>query len=517
MYTEILKNSFTKLVNHKQLGIRLAAGYFFTMLLCGFLFHKIGDYGVETDFYWGYVPQAKSISEGKFIIDGFRGPLYPITLYFFEKIFRDYFISGLVIGVLAASISIGFIYELFRISFNRNTAFLASLLIILNPIFVQFTYSNGTDMLFFAFSYITVYFLLKDTFSKKKILFISLFSAAAYLTRYNGVFLLAAVPISIIFLDIWKLNFRERIFYSGSYFFLFLIFISPWSIYTYLNVGDIFYNHNYKNIAYEFWAKGKMGWDVFWFTNSSNFNSLFDVIFYDPIHFIGHLFNNFFTYFFKNIKELVGWHIGLISLLGIILFFFSPRRNIKQKSFVIIAFLFLTILSLTFYSERFALILIPFYVVFSIKFLLEINQITKYKFSAKSGYAVITLLLYISVTWTISYSSRKIDSGPNEILTLSNWYKRNFKSLIAEQTVSARKPHIAFYLGMNFVLLPFAEKYEDFYQKLKKQNVNYVYLSVTELGTRTDLYYLIDKSRNFNGLTAIYYQKDPELILYEVK
>jgi hypothetical protein len=126
-------------------------------------------------------------------------------------------------------------------------------------------------------------------------------------------------------------------------------------------------------------------------------------------------------------------------------------------------------------------------------------------------------LLYISVTWTISYSSRKIDSGPNEILTLSNWYKRNFKSLIAEQTVSARKPHIAFYLGMNFVLLPFAEKYEDFYQKLKKQNVNYVYLSVTELGTRTDLYYLIDKSRNFNGLTAIYYQKDPELILYEVK
>jgi hypothetical protein len=514
---EILKASFSKLLNAKRLGFWLSLGYFIIMLFCTLLFHKIGDYGVETDFYWSYVPEAKSISKGQLIIDAFRGPFYPLTLYFIEKIFHDYFISGLIIGILSASISIWFIFKLFEAMFNRTIALLSIFFIIFNPIFVQFTYSNGTDMLFFFLSYALLYFFHKEKPTKSIILFIALLTSAVYLTRYNGVFLLFAIPIIIVILDIWAFEYKKRILYSVIYIFLFLLCIAPWNIYTYKTLGEFFYNHNYKNIAYEFFAKGKMGWDIFWFSYSSKFQSLYDVISYNPLYFLSHSLFNFINYLFKNLKDLVGWHIGVTFIFGIIFFLFNSTKNVKQKSYFIFCFIFLAILSLTFYSDRFSLFLVPFYTVFSIKFLLEINKSKKYSFSPFYGYSLLVVFFYISLVWTISYNSRKINSGPNEILTISNWYKSRNLNEVSEPIIAARKPHIAYYLNMKFVLLPFADSFEDFHKKLEQQKVNYLYLNVSELGTRSDLHYLIDTSKVFNGLSLIYYSKDPNQILYKVE
>lgn len=517
MVSEILKKSFLKLLYAKRLGLLLALSYLIIMLICSLLFHKIGDYGVETDFYWGYVPEAKSISEGKLIIDAFRGPFYPLALYVFEKIFCDYFISGLVIGALSASFALWFIFEMFEAMFNRSIALLSIFFIILNPIFVQFTYSNGTDMLFFAMSYATLYFFYNAHFTKRNIFIISIFTSLAYLTRYNGIFLVFSIPIIIVLLDIWNLDYKKRILYSSLYIILFLVWIAPWNTYTYITLGEFFYNHNYKNIAYEFFAKGKIGWDIFWFSYSSQFQSLNDVISYNPFYFLSHSLSNFFNYLFKNIKELVGWHIGITFIFGILFFLFNSNKNVRQKSYFLIGFIFLSILSLTFYSERFSLVLVPFYMVFSIKFLLEMNKGRKYSFSPKYGYSILIIFLYISLSWTISYNSRRINSGPNEILTISDWFKSHNINSIAEPIISARKPHIAYYLDMNFILIPFADSYEDFHKKLKEQKVNYLYLNPGELGTRSDLHYLIDTSKVFNGLNAVYYSKEPSQILYEVK
>ena len=83
--------NFEKLVSNKYTGLILAGFYFVVACLISFLFHKVGDYGIETDFFWGYVPSAKEFLSGHIAIDGFRGPLYPIALGVVGFLFGDFF------------------------------------------------------------------------------------------------------------------------------------------------------------------------------------------------------------------------------------------------------------------------------------------------------------------------------------------------------------------------------------------------------------------------------------------
>ena len=59
-----LQESFGKLLEFKYLGLLIAGVYFIVLLIISLLYHKVGDYGVETDFFWGYVPEAKSFING---------------------------------------------------------------------------------------------------------------------------------------------------------------------------------------------------------------------------------------------------------------------------------------------------------------------------------------------------------------------------------------------------------------------------------------------------------------------
>lgn len=512
---EILKNNYLKLLYAKNIGVILAVLYFITMLTFSLLFHKIGGYGVETDFYWSYVPEAKSILAGKLLIDAFRGPVYPILLSLFQRIFLDYFVSGIIINVLSASLALWFVFKLFTIIFDRVIAILSTIFVMLNPIFVQFTYSNGTDMLFFLFSYITLYLFFRGKNDIKTIILLALFTSLTYLTRYNGIFLLSIVPVTLL-LNVWDYNFKKNLLNSSLYIVLFILFIAPWCFYTYLNKGDVFYNHNYMNVAYEYLAKDKMSWDTFWFSNSNKYHSIYNVISHNPVHFLIHYISNLFSNYLKNIKSVMGLLIGIFSILGVIFFIFNCKKNIQQMAYIIISFTFIAILGLVFYSDRFSLFLIPTYTVLSIYFLIEINNLKSINISTRYTYAIIAFMLYVSLCWTISYNMRKINSGPNEIITIKNWFKNNYTNTVANPTVTARKPNIAYYLGMNFKLIPSSESYNELYSKLRKENINYLYLSRAEIITRTNLNYLIDTSKTFKGLMVLYYNSKYSCILYKV-
>ena len=511
---EILKYNYHIILSKKNIGIILALFYFITMLICSLLFHKIEGYGVGTDFYQNYVPEAKSLLTGKLLIDAFRGPIYPILLSLFQKVLLDYFISGLFINVLSASLALWFIFELFTSIFDRAIAFFSTIFIMSNPIFVQFTYSNGTDMLFFLFSYITLYLFLRRGNDIKTIVLLALFTASAYLIRYNGIFLLSIVPV-VLLLNVWGSNFKKNLLNLGLYVLLFILFISPWCIYTYLNKGDFFYNHNYWNIAYEYIDRGKMDWDT-WLSNLKQYHSIYSIISNNPVQFLIQFISNIFSNYLKFINLVMGLFVGIFSTAGVIFFIFNHNKNIKQTAYLIISFVFLAIVNLVFYRDRFYLFLIPTFTVFCIKFLLEINYIKPFNFSSRYIYATIAIMFYVSLCWTISYSMRKINSGPNEILGIRNWFKNNYTNIVADPNIAAGKPHIAYYLGMKYDNIPISKTYNELYSKLKKENINYLYLSKKELYRRTNLYYLIDTSKTFQGLKAIYYHRNPTYVLYKV-
>jgi hypothetical protein len=516
------KSSFLNLesiLNSKQTGLIIAGFYLVVVGLISFIFHKVGDYGIETDFFWGYVPSAKKFLSGEIPMDAFRGPLYPMVLGLFGFIPGDFFHTGILIAVISASVVIYVTYELLKKIFTPTISLFVTILVAFNPVFIQYSYSAGTDMFFNALASSTLFFFFKNKeLNYKNLILAALFGGLSYLTRYNGIFLASFVVI-ILLVNYWKINWTDRIKSSTLFIVVFLVTISPWGFYCLNQKGSFFYNENFKNIAYEVYGKGKISWDDFWFKESSKITSLTEVIFKDTELFITTIINNVADHFTSDMEKLLGWQLGVFVILGLILLLLSnPLKNWKtqQTAFYIVNLFFFALLLVVFYSERFSLFLIPFYLVIAVQPLfIQKFKISKY-LPQTLKYILLSGLIVFTLVKAYSFNNENINSGPTELLNLRDWYEENVSQKEKGKTIAARKAHVAYYLDMDFKLMPMADSYDEFITKLKEANVDFLYFGIAEAGLRRELQFLIDPKGNHPGLEVVVYFNDPPSVLYKV-
>ena len=125
-----------------------------------------------------------------------------------------------------------------------------------------------------------------------------------------------------------------------------------------------------KTSPTNFTEKEKCPWDQFWFSESSSFTSLFDVIGRDPFLFISTTIGNIGENFLLDMERLMGWYVGGFIVLGLILLLISnPFKNWKSREtgYYLSNLFFFALLTLVFYSERFSIFLISFYSVIAIQ------------------------------------------------------------------------------------------------------------------------------------------------------
>lgn len=511
--------SFEKYISYKHTGLIIAAVYFVFVGLISFIFHTVGDYGIETDFFWGYVPGAKKILSGNIPMDAFRGPLYPMVLAIFGFILGDFFNAGILIAVISASVVVYVTYELLKKIFSPLVSFFVTVLLAVNPVFIQYSYSAGTDMFFNALAALTLFFFFKNKeLNYKNLILAAIFGGLSYLTRYNGIFL-ASFMFVILFVNSWNISWVNRIKASIIFSAVFLITFSPWGFYCLSEKGSFFYNENYKNIAFEVYGKGKISWDDFWFKESSKVTSLTEVIFKDTGLFLSTISNNITDHFVSDLEKLIGWHLGVFVILGLVLLIISnPFKNwqTQETGYYLVNLFFFALLLVVFYSERFSLFLIPFYLVIAVQHLF-IEKLKIAKFLPQTlKYLLLTGLIVFTFFKSYSFNSDNINSGPTELLTLRDWYEENVPSEQKGKTLAARKAHVAYYLDMDFKLMPMADSYEEFIAKLRQNKVDYLYIGIAEAGLRREFQFLIDPKGNHPGLEVVVYFKDPPSVLYRV-
>ncbi|GBD88552.1 hypothetical protein BMS3Abin03_02488 [bacterium BMS3Abin03] len=514
------KEIFDSIISYRHLGIVIAAAYFVVLLIVSLTYHKVGDYGVETDFFWAYVPEAKSFLGGHLIIDQFRGPLYPMTLGLFYLIIGDYFYAGIIIGIISAIFVIYFTFELIKRIFTPAVAFFVTLLLTFNPIFVQFTYSAGTDMFFNALVTAALFFFLKNKeLNYINIILAAIFGGLSYLTRYNGIFLLGFIVV-ILFVNFWKIDWIKRIKVSLLFVSVFALTFTMWGVYCLSEKGSFFYNENYKNIAYELYGKGAVPWDQFWFEESKEFNSISDVINKDAEKFFSNIARNIGSHFLSDTKHLVGWYTGVLSILGILLLLFrNPVKywKTRENGYYISNIFFFGLLLLIFYSERFSLFLIPFYLVLAVQPFFR-NEFKLFRHLPKAvGYIVLLIISIITLSYSISFNSSKINSGPKELLILRDWYAKNIPYNERGKKIAARKPHVAYYLNMDFNLFPMADSYKELIAELQKNKVDYLYVGTYEVAHRRKFEFLLNPQSEHPGLKVIYSSKSPDFVLYKIE
>ena len=511
---------FYSIINYKYFPIIISLLFLIILSFLSFTFHKIGDYGVETDFYWSYVPSAQAFLKGEFLIDAFRGPLYQIVLGIIGFVIGEYLKAGMLINILSASAVIFLTMTIVRKLFSNEYSFFIGLLLAVNPIFIQFTYSAGTDMLFNALACLAIYFMFsKDEYNIKNLILAAFLTGLAYLTRYNGTFLIILF-FFLLLINFWKIDFKKKIKSALIFIVVFFITITPWGIYLLIKKGSFFYNDNYKNIAYEFYGKGKISWDNFWFSGNQNYSSLFDVILKDPINFVIHIFENVYQHFVMDMQRLIHWELGVLVILGLIVFIINnPLKYLKDKklAYMIGGGIFFVILLLVFYSERFSIFLIPFYGIIAIYPFLSNGRSFKRLLPKSIIIIILWFVTLFSFARSYAFNDSNIDSGPKEIIETRDWFFANMPESERGKTIAARKPHIAYYLNMKFNIIPLADNYVEFLDKIKEEKNDYIYFSYYEAQTRPALQGLLNPEYYFPGLIPIYYHSDPPGVLYKVE
>lgn len=502
------------------------------MLLISMTNRKIGDYGVETDFYVAYVPQAKELLNGNFIVDQYRGPAYQLFLAVTGFIFGyDYFNAGKFLNVISASITLFFISKIVGSIFSREGAFMTVLLVAVNQVFLKYTYTPGTDMLFLVFYASSIYFILKNKeLNHKNLLIAGTLSTLAYLTRYTGISLIvfALLIFSVYFFKKFKITHSFKASFPSKslmhYIIPVIILSSVWGIINYQKTGYFINNMNFQNTALTVYKPGNMSMDEWTFKHQNTFKSMSDVVFRDFGTFTKRIFlNNFTSYFVKDMSGLLPKYFGILAVLGLIVFIVKIKsQNLNEKLFLLISLIFYCQILLIFYSERFSLPLLPFYCflivkLFSNGFLQRFN----FKISKLKIFWIILLALIIfNLFNSILTVKQDINSGPKEILLVKDWIKKNYQEDISGKLIMARKPHIAYYLDMKLEVTPYLENYNDFVQNIKNRNIDYIYISEREADylTNQDLKQVL---LNYNvppeELELITNTTNPTAILYKVK
>ncbi len=71
-------------------------------------------------------------------------------------------------------------------------------------------------------------------------------------------------------------------------------------------------------------------------------------------------------------------------------------------------------------------------------------------------------------------------------------------------------------MGIDFVLLPMANSYEELIEKLHQNNVDYLYFSPIEAAMRREFQALLNPKSSHPGLKVVVYFNNPPAVLYRI-
>ena len=498
----------------------LSLSFMAIVLYFALTLHKLGGFDVETDFYGGYAPEAKSFLSGTIVIDAYHGPLYPIVLGLTSLVAGDLFRAGVMIAIFSAAMTLYTVFEMTRSVSSADTAFLTTLFTAVNVIFVLYSYSAGTDMFFVMLSLAGIFMLFrKPEVSIPELCGSSVLMACAYLVRYNGFIFLVSIPLVLGF-GALQVKGTRKLTAALIWAAVFLAAIAPWSVYLKIHRGSFFYNTDYQNLAFELFGGGFANWDQFWFTAASRYTSYWDVLSADPMLVVKTLFVNTYAHFVNDISSLNNLFIGIPSAAGIALFAFS-RPSKKAVGLAAIYVSFFAVLLTMFYTERFSLFLLPCYSFFAASTIKRIHSAVR---RDKALIAVVNLTVAAVVVLTFlaswSYNSVMIaNKGADDMLHMSEWYHQKFDDRLSSEQVAARKPHMAYLLNMKWYPFPMIDNYDTLLAVFRRDSVRFVYYGYFEGSSRPQFKNLLQDIPHpgLKMLSMVKYQSTVLSVLYEVE
>lgn len=252
-YTELASKFFIRIYEDKKLilisifVISVLASLFFLIFLrdIGPLEHKIPG----TDYLYYYAPVADSISEGQGIpVKEYIGTRYPIgypfilSVLFSTSDLLDIERLKLIVifNVLVTALATCFLFLFVKSIFNKKIALISAFLWLSYPFNLWFIKNPNTEVPFILLFYLALwmYVLGIQKHSFKLFLVSGALIGFMSLIRPISIFLPTLFVIFIFFL-VKKSQLAQKILLSSLLLAAYIIVISPWIIYVYLNIGKV--------------------------------------------------------------------------------------------------------------------------------------------------------------------------------------------------------------------------------------------------------------------------------------
>jgi 4-amino-4-deoxy-L-arabinose transferase-like glycosyltransferase len=499
---------------------------YFAFLLYFSRQHPFGTYATETDFYHLYAPDAARIAAGQFPLNQFQGPGYPVLLSLVTKFTGDLFISGKWISIISAVLCLWLVFELFKQLFSEWVGVGAALLSTTVIEFPEFSLQATTDVFFLLLCLVALVLFTGAYFSiRMRVIFAAFFTGVAYLTRYNGVFLLACFVFAILVMNLFEKAWRERVILTGVFVAAFVLTVLPWLIANAQQHGSPLHNANYLNMATLFYpelADGEVTQDG---TRKASemFYSFGEVLGYKPQQAITRYFGNLASIFWSSQNgALVSLWLGLLGLLGAI-FTFADRKTKAVRLLLLAMVAYFLLMGLNHWEARYFFFIGVCYAGLASYFInrfAELASQSKFLSLDSSFFRYVLAAVFLAVVWTISVVPAKASFGnflqahPHEIPAAAQ-FLQSTNAAPRRLKILARKPHLPFMAEQDWVFFPPVKSLDELKAWLETNPVDYIAIGKRELKSRKELAPLGDAKTAPDWLQAAWTHDDPKFILYK--
>lgn len=488
--------------------------------------HPFGNYATETDFYHLYAPDAERIAAGQFPQNTFQGPGYPALIALIGKLTSlsgDLFTVGKWLSVICAMLCGWLIFVLFARLFGFWVGLSAQLVAIASGQFPQFSINAATDVFFLALCLAVLVVLTGSMLSLRwRVMLSAALTGAAYLTRYNGLFLVAACIVGLVLLNLFETDWRERFKWAAVFVAVFFVTASPWLIASYKYRGSPFYNTNYLNIATEFYPElvaGKTNQDG---TRAleATFKSFGDVLRFAPLRLIKQYPINLYQSLRDSIRtDLVNQWVGWLGWLGILLALLA--RPSKAVLLVLLAgALYLLLMALNHWETRYYFFIMVLYAGFAMYAVSRCFALVRAQGWLRQPAFTVIPVVIVGAMFAMSLAESRRDvltflaSKPTEVIGARD-YIQSTGAAPHSLRIVARKPHLAYLSRQEWLFFPQVKSLDEFRIWVESNRVDYIAIGKRELKERKELKALSDPKKAPDWLKAVWVNDDPDLILYQ--
>jgi hypothetical protein len=476
---------------------------------------EVGNWGVETDFFGRDVVQAGRVLAGQPYTNQHYPPGYAYLLALVSRFTSDTFAAGKILSGVSVGL-LGFVgYRLLSVLWGRRQALAATILTLLA--LLPYAFVASADMVANLALLVPIWLLLRREATVAVCALAGIAAGAAYLLRYNALFVLAGIPVALLLLGEEDHFWRRRLIKVGVFFGAALIVMAPWLLVNWHRNGSPFASDLYQQVAAHFyhpqgdafvWAVADMG---------QRFTSPWDVLLHDPWR-IAKTFLKDVLYgkAYRLSWFVLGFPAALFAGAGLLLYL--QQMTTKRAAFLILCAAGYLLHGLAGFAVRFYFFLFPllFLLVVLPVFYFERmpipGRVTRREWTI--GWGVVSLLA-LAIAYSSYVSTRWfLQAEPTHLIEAAATIKSR---AAGGDLIMAVEPHLAHLTGLKVTTGAVADSLDQYLATVTAEGVRFLVYSKHEEDYWPGLRALSEPDRLPKAYRVIYEHGPSRTIVYEIE